>query len=142
MGIAYLPCIAQWHHVINVNITCGRPCCSIIWTEPASACASARRVGDYICAIALQDLFTRVASARLSDPVREQVARVARLWSLSCDGQASKLSSCFAGGWNVGRCTSGEVKWCWSRRDEGHGCDGNEEGRLHDCCQYLLSQGN
>jgi hypothetical protein len=140
--IAYLPCIAQWHHVINVNITCGRPSGSIIWTEPASARASARRVRDYIRAITLQDLFTRVASARLGDPVREQVARIAGLRPLSCDGQASKLRPCFAGRGNVGRCASGKVEWCWSRRNEGHGCNSNEDRRLHDCCQYLLSKGN
>jgi hypothetical protein len=107
----HLPCVTERDHVVNIHICRRAPRRAIVRTEPASACACARRVGYDIGAIAFEDLFARVAGAGLSDPVGEQVARVTCLRALRGDSETSELSAGFRGRGDVGWCAGDEGRW-------------------------------
>jgi hypothetical protein len=130
----YLPSVTQWYHMVNVHICCRRPRRAIIRTKPTAARARARRVGNYIRAVALEDLFARITCACLSDPVREQVAGVSCLRALSGDGQTGELGAGFGCGGDIwGR--AGNER-CWGGGDEGKGGEGEEESGFHCCCVW------
>jgi hypothetical protein len=68
--------------MINIEIACGGPRSAVVRAEPGPGGRRARRVLDDVCAVAREDDLARVALAALRDPVREQIARVARLRAL------------------------------------------------------------
>lgn len=129
--IIYLPSITQRNHVIDIYVTRRRPCRAIVWAKPRAGDRRARIVGDYVCAIALEHRLARVAGAGLSDPVGEQVARVASLRALGGDREAGELGSCIGFGGHVGWSAGGEVGWGGGGGGDGSGDCGDEEGGLH-----------
>jgi hypothetical protein len=64
----YLPCITQWNHMVNINITRCSPLCSVVRRHPSSARGSAGCACYDIRAIPLEDCLTGVTGARDNDP--------------------------------------------------------------------------
>lgn len=125
-----LPGIAQWHHMVDINIAAGRPCGPIVRALPRSTGRGASGINHYASTITLQHRLARIAGTRYGDPVRKQITAVAGLRALSCDGERRELGLGCCGGWDV------------RRRGHGHGVGSTrykrdqkatqKKGGLHD----------
>lgn len=98
----YLPSIAQRNQVVDVHITSRSPGRSIIRTDPGTACGGTRAALHNVCTIPLQDCLSCITLTRDRNPVREEIAGVAVLRSLSCYSQGGEFRLRGGGGWDAG----------------------------------------
>ena len=68
--MGYLPSIAQWHQVVNLQIRRRRPSCPIVGTHPRPTCSRAGGIHDYARTITLEYGLPRVTGPRYSDLLR------------------------------------------------------------------------
>lgn len=122
--------------MIYIHVAGCCPCCAIIWTEPTSTRARTRIVRYHVRPVALEHLFARITRSGLCDPVRKQVAGVSCLRALCGDSQTGELSAGLGGGRDIWGSAGNERGG--SGGDEGDGCEGKEDCRLHGCCVVLV----
>lgn len=87
--------------MVDIDIGCGSPNASVIRTDPSAAGSCTCCILDNGSSITLQYNLAGVASARLSDPVGEKIARVASLRTLSFDCQACKEGLGSGSSWDL-----------------------------------------
>lgn len=75
--IHYLPCIAQWHQVVNIHITRCSPSRPIIRTDPSPTCSSTGTGCYNIRPVTFEYCLSCIASTGDGDPLEDISAIVA-----------------------------------------------------------------
>lgn len=99
-----LPCVGERNQVVYIYVAGGRPCRTVVGTEPATTCCGAGRTLHHICTIALQHHLSCIAAPGLNDPMGEEGPTVTSLWALRGDLESRKSTLGGSCRRDVGRC--------------------------------------